>query len=204
LFIFGLFGLAAILIWQYHSEDARELLRGWTPSLVWRLFPSSESSADVVGPLAAPEEVSAHTPADPQSAAVPAPPLETSPGSTHQLVEVVARDISTVQQKLAQVAAKQQELAAEQARMANDVATLRAAEQDLRQKLFKSTARPVPLPPRRQNPHPEPVRPAAQASSERSAPEEAAPVQRAGELNGAVPRPPMPLTGGSAPLDSIR
>jgi hypothetical protein len=151
-FIAVLIGVGATLAWQSHGDDAKQIVRTWAPSLGW-LFPPD-------GP------VSAQNAALPQSAPLTqsaAPASAVAVGELVQQIEPITRDLTIVRRSLEQIAAKQEQ-------MAQNIATLQAAEQDIRQKMAS----------------PPPSRPA----SPRKPPEAA--TQPSAVQSSSVPPPPPP------------
>ena len=104
LFIAALIGVGARFAWQYHGDEAKEMVRTGAPSLVWLLSLSTTKSPSAPAPAAA----------------------ATSPELVQQL-EAVARDLTAVRHSVAQLAAKQEQ-------MSHNIATLQAVEQDIRSK----------------------------------------------------------------------
>jgi hypothetical protein len=118
-----LIGIAATLAWQSYGNGAKEMLRGWAPSLGWLLPVSTKSPPDSM--------VSGQNAVLPQSAPVAQTGEATAALTSHELaqqLEPVVRDLAVVRQSLEQLAAKQDQ-------MVQNIATLQAAEQDIRQKM---------------------------------------------------------------------
>jgi hypothetical protein len=158
-FIAVLIGVGATLAWQSHGDDAKQIVRTWAPSLAW-LLPVSSTTSPSDGP------VSAQNAALLQSAPVtqrPAPASTVTAGELGQQLEPITRDLTVVRRSLEQIAAKQEQ-------MAQNIATLQAAEQDIRQKMSS-------LPPSRPAPPRKPPEAAAQSSAVQSS---------------SVPPPPPP------------
>jgi hypothetical protein len=154
-----LIGVGATLAWQSHGDDAKQIVRTWAPSL-GGLLPVSTTTSPPDGP------VSAQDAARPQSAPVtqgPAPASAVTSGELVQQLEPVTRDLTIVRRSLEQLAAKQEQ-------MAQNIATLQAAEQDIRKKM-SSPPPSRPVPPRK------PPEAAAQSSAVQSS---------------SVPPPPPP------------
>jgi hypothetical protein len=134
-FIAVLIGVGTTLAWQSH--DATQLVRTWAPSLGWLLPVSTTRSPPDV-------PVSAQDATLPQTAPVtqgPAPASAVTSGELLQQLEPITHDLAVVRRSLEQLAAKQEQ-------MAQNIATLQAAEQDIRQKM-SSTPPPRPAPPRK-------------------------------------------------------
>jgi hypothetical protein len=164
LFIAVLIGVGATLAWQSHGDDAKQIVRTWAPSLGW-LLPVSTTTSPPDGP------VSAQNAALPQSAPLTqsvAPVSAVTAGELVQQIEPITRDLTIVRRSLEQIAAKQEQ-------MAQNIATLQAAERDIRQKM-SSPPPSRPVPPRK--------------------PPEAA-AQSSGVQSSSVPSPPPP---GRPPL----
>jgi hypothetical protein len=162
-FIAVLIGVGATLAWQSHGDDAKQIVRTWAPSLGW-LLPVSTTTSPPDGP------VSAQDAALPQSAPVTQRPAPASAVELVQQLEPITRDLTVVRRSLEQLAAKQEQ-------MAQNIATLQAAEQDIRQKM-SSPPPSRPVPPRK------PPEAAAQSSA----------VQSSSVPSPLPPaRPPLPL-----------
>jgi hypothetical protein len=111
-FIAVLIGVGVTLAWQSYGNEAIEITRIWAPSLGWLLPDSTtKSPPDSQGSIAA--------------AAI-------SPDLVHQL-EPVALDLTVVRRSVEQLTAKVEQLAAAQEQMAQNIATIQAVEQDIRQ-----------------------------------------------------------------------
>ncbi len=120
-FLFAvLIGVGATLAWQSYGDEATEMVRAQAPSLGWFL---------------------------PVSTTKPAAPAVTSPEMQQQL-KPIALDLAIVRRSVEQLAANQDQLARKQEQMTQDIATLKAAEQQLNQKLAMPPApKPVHAPP---------------------------------------------------------
>jgi hypothetical protein len=154
-----LIGVGATLAWQSHGDAAKQIVRTWAPSLAW-LLPVSTTTSPPDGP------VSAQNAALPQSAPLTqsaAPASAVAVGELVQQIEPITRDLTIVRRSLEQIAAKQEQ-------MAQNIATLQAAEQDIRQKMAS----------------PPPSRP----GSPRKPPEAA--TQPSAVQSSSVPPPPPP------------
>ena len=156
-----LIGVGATLTWQAYGDEGKQLLRARVPSLGW-LFPAStkspsDSTASGQGPVVA------------QSTPVTQTGETTAAVTSRELVQQldpVVRDLVVVRHSLEQLAGKQDQ-------MAQSLATLQAAEQDLRQKM-SSPPPPRPAPPRKPPP-PTARSSAAQSTSVPSPPPSAQP-----------------------------
>jgi hypothetical protein len=149
LFIAAMIGVGATLAWQSYGDEVKQIVGTWAPSLAWLL------------PVSAAGQLSA------QDASLPKPTPAAAATSTEvvQQLEPMARDLAAVRRSLDQLAAKQEQ-------MAQNIATLQAVEQDIRQKMSSPPpSRAVPTPPRR------PPQPATQSSAVQSS---------------SVPAPPPP------------
>jgi hypothetical protein len=135
-FIAVFIGVGATLAWQSHGDDAKQIVRTWAPSLGWLLPVSTTTSPD--GP------VPVQNAALPQSAPVTqsaAPASAIAVGKLVQQIESISRDLTVVRRSLEQLAAKQEQ-------MVQNIATLQAAEQDIKQKM-SSPPPSRPAPPRK-------------------------------------------------------
>lgn len=147
-----LIGVGATLAWQTHGDQANEIIKTWAASLAERLAGSTtKSAAEITLPAAqtaipvqaavqdgapAQSRPSSQTPSASAGQAAPAT------ASTQQL-DAIARNLAMVQRGVEQLSAKQEE-------MARNIATLQAAELDIRSKLSPVTqSKAVPLPPRK-------------------------------------------------------
>ena len=110
-----LVGVGATLGWQTYGDKASPMIRTWAPSLTW-LLPGS-------------------TPAPPPAAA-------TLPELVEQL-KPMSLDLAIVRRSLEQLAANQNQLAAKQDVIAQNVAALQDAEQEVRQGLHTPPHKPL-------------------------------------------------------------
>ena len=116
-----LLGVVGTLAWQAYGEEAKATIRTWAPSLVW-LFPASKTA-----------------PLDGQASAATA----VTSADLAQLIKPVALDLVIVRHGVDQLAATIKQLAAKQEDMAQEIATLQATEQNLKEKMSAS-AQPRP------------------------------------------------------------
>ena len=100
-------GVGGTLAWQ-HSEDVAEFVRTWAPSLGW-LLPVSTTKA-------------------------PAPAVTST--ELQQQLKPMAIDLALVRRSIEQLGANQDQLARKQDQMAQAIATLQVAEQDISQKIL--------------------------------------------------------------------
>jgi hypothetical protein len=123
-FIAVLIGVGATLAWQSHGDDAKQIVRTWAPSLAW-LLPVSTTTSPADGPA------SARNAALPQSAPLTqsAAPASAAVGELAQQIEPITHALTIVRRSLEQIAAKQEQ-------MAQNIATLQAAEQDIKQSIL--------------------------------------------------------------------
>jgi hypothetical protein len=159
-FIAALIGVGATLAWQSYGEEAKEMVRTWIPSVAW-LLPVSTTNSSPDGLMLAQEA------APPQSASVTQTSAPTAAATSPELVQLepMARDLAVMRRSLERLAAKQEQ-------MAQNIATVQAIDQDIRQKMLSRPPSPaVPVPPRK------PPRPNAQSSAVQSS---------------SVPAPPPP------------
>jgi hypothetical protein len=113
-----LIGVGLTLGWQTYGEQAKELTRGWVPSVAWMLpqpDPKPRTDADVVPEMA-------------------------------QQIKLIALDVAIVRRNLSQLATNQDQLAAKQDQMIQNIASLQEIEQDVRQKSLSLPA-PKPVVP---------------------------------------------------------
>jgi hypothetical protein len=184
-----LMGVAATLTWQSEGDQAIELVRtsapAWAPAWAMDWIPAAR--APTTGSLASGS--SANAPPVVQAQSTPAaqtlaPGAAVPPESLRQ-IEAMARDLTGVRHSIEQFAARQED-------MAQNIATLQAAEQDIKQKIA-SLPRPAPAP-RRKPPQPATLSPGTQSSATPppAAPSSAAPSSSAPSAL-PPPRPPAPL-----------
>jgi hypothetical protein len=107
-------GVGGTLAWQ-HGDDVAEFVRTWAPSLGW-LLPVSTTKA-------------------------PAPAVTST--ELQQQLRPMAIDLALVRRSIEQLGANQDQLARKQDQMAQAIATLQTAEQDISQKIL-ALAPPVP------------------------------------------------------------
>jgi hypothetical protein len=144
-----LIGVGATLTWQAYGDEGKQLLRARVPSLGWLFSVSTKSPSD--------STASGQGPVVAQSTPVTQTGETTAAVTSRELVQQldpVVRDLVVVRHSLEQLAGKQDQ-------MAQSLATLQAAEQDLRQKM-SSPPPPRPAPPRKPPP------PAAHSSAAQS------------------------------------
>jgi hypothetical protein len=145
-----LIGAGATLAWQSYGGIARELLSTQVPSLSWLLVSTTTPTPGA--------ERSAQEPAGSQSAPIAqtAPPAAAATTSEFTQLEPIAHDLAAMRHSLEQLAAKQEQ-------MAQNIAAMQAAEQDIRKKMLAQTisdqARKPPKPPANSPPSQSPVRP---------------------------------------------
>ena len=163
-----LIGVGATLAWQSYGDEARGMLSAQVPSLSW-LFGSTTT-------LAPSGQGSAQNTAVPQSMAVPQTAAPAAAATTPELaqLEPMAGDLASMRRSLEQLAVKQEQ-------MAQNMATLQAAAQDIRQKISSRPLSPTnsdqlhkpPKPPVRSSPAqstPAPPPPAVAQSPSQSRP----------------------------------
>jgi cytoskeletal protein RodZ len=144
-----LIGVGATLAWQSYGDTAREMLSIEVPSLSWLSVSTTTPTPDAEG--------SAQKPAGSQSApAQTAPPAAAATTSQFTQLEPIAHDLAAMRRSLEQLAAKQEQ-------MAQNIAAMQAAEQDIRKKMMAQTIsdqpRKPPKPPANPSPAQSPVRP---------------------------------------------
>jgi hypothetical protein len=147
-----LIGVGATLAWQSYGDTAREMLSTQVPSLSWLSVSTTTPTPDAEG--------SAQKPAVSQSAPIAqtAPPAAAATTSEFTQLEPMARDLAAMRHSLEQLAVKQEQ-------MAQNIATLQAAEQDIRQKMLSPPlSQTASVPPRR------PPKPPARSSPVQSPP----------------------------------
>jgi len=145
-----LIGAGATLAWQSYGDTARGMLSTQVPLLGWLSVSTTTPSPDTEG--------SAQKPAGSQSAPIAqaAPPAAAATTSEFTQLEPVAHDLGAMRQSLEQLAAKQEQ-------MAQNIAAMQAAEQDIRKKMLAQTIsdqpRKPPKPPANSSPAQSPARP---------------------------------------------
>ena len=181
--IAALIGVGATLAWQTHGDQANEIIKTWAASLGQRLAAASttKSAAEITlaaAQTAIPVQPEAHDVALAQSRPGPQiPPASVgqaapAAASTQQLDSIV-RNLAMVHKGVEQLGVKQEE-------MARNIATLQAAEQDIRSKLLPApqSSKVVPLPPRKKIVAGAPAQPASPSSVEPSPSPHPSPVAR--------------------------
>jgi hypothetical protein len=156
-----LIGVGATLAWQSYGDTAREMLSTQVPSLSWLSVSTTTPTPDAEG--------SAQKPAVSQSAPIAqtAPPAAAATTSEFTQLEPIAHDLAAMRRSLEQLAAKQeqmaQNIAAMQAAEQDIRKKMQAAEQDIRKKMLAQTIsdqpRKPPKPPANSSPAQSPVRP---------------------------------------------
>jgi hypothetical protein len=144
-----LIGVSATLAWQAYGDEGKQLLIARVPSLGWLLPVSPKSPSDGV--------VAAQNPVVPQPMPIAHAGETSAAVSSQELVQQlqpVVNDLAIVRHSLEQLAGKQDQIA-------QSIATLQAAEQDIQQKISTPPA-PRPAPPRK------PPQPVAQSSAAQS------------------------------------
>jgi hypothetical protein len=118
-----LIGVCATLAWQSYGDMAREMLSTQVPSLRWLSVSTTTLAPDSQG--------SAQNATVPQSAPVPQTTAPAAAMTTPELaqLEPMARELAAMRRSLELFAGKQEQ-------MAQNIATLQAAEQDVRQKIL--------------------------------------------------------------------
>jgi hypothetical protein len=122
-------GVGGTLVWQ-HGDDVAEFVRTWAPSLGW-LLPVSTTKA---------------------------PATAVTSTELQQQLRPMAIDLALVRRSMEQLGANQDQLARKQDQMAQAIATLQAAEQDISQKILAL----APPAPKAVHVSPKPAQPPAQ------------------------------------------
>jgi hypothetical protein len=142
-----LIGAGATLAWQSYGDTARGMLSTQVPLLGWLSVSTTTPTPDTEG--------SAQKPAGSQSAQA-APPAAAATTSEFTQLEPIAHDLAAMRQSLEQLAAKQEQ-------MAQNIAAMQAAEQDIRKKMLAQTIadqpRKPPKPPANSSPAQSSARP---------------------------------------------
>jgi hypothetical protein len=174
-----LIGVAATLTWQSEGDQAIEVVRTsaptWAPAWAMDWIPAPR--VPTTGSLSSDSLANAPPVVQAQSIASQIPaPAAAAPSDSVRQIETMARDLTGVRHSIEQFAARQED-------MAQNIATLQAAEQDIKQKI---AALPRPAPAPRRKPPPAPPNAQSSAAPPSAAPSSAAPAP-------PVPRPPAPL-----------
>jgi hypothetical protein len=144
-----LIGVGATLAWQSYGDTAREMLSTQVPSLSWLSVSTTTPTPDGEG--------SAQKPTVSQSAPIAqtAQPAAAATTSEFTQLEPIAHDLAAMRHSLEQLAAKQEQ-------MAQNIAAMQAAEQDIRKKMLAQTIsdqpRKPPKPPANPSPAQSPLR----------------------------------------------
>jgi hypothetical protein len=150
--------------WQSGGAEAKRIVATWASSLDWSLPISTKSLREVGIPAkqtgsTATGQVSVQDVALRQSA----PLTQQSTSAAASISPELVQQIKAVEGSLTRMRHKVEQLAAMQEQMAHNIASLQAAERDIRQKMSSpSLSQAVPLPPRRNAARP--LRPPARAS----------------------------------------
>jgi hypothetical protein len=115
-----LIGAGLALAWQYHGDDAKEIVQTWVPSSAW-LLPAANSDT--------PAEVSASS-------------------DLMQQMKLIAVDVAVVRRNIEQLAATQGQLAAKQDQVSQNIAALQAAEEAIREQTLPPPSSSKPIQPR--------------------------------------------------------
>jgi hypothetical protein len=129
-FLAILIGVGGTLTWQ-HGDEVAEFATTWVPSIAW-LLPVSTTKA-------------------------PAPAVTST--DLQQQLKPMAIDLALVRRSMEQLGANQDQLARKQDQVAQAIATVQAAEQDINQKIL---ALAPPAPKATHVPSPKPPQPTAQ------------------------------------------
>jgi hypothetical protein len=113
-FIAVLIGVGGTLGWQSYADEAKEMLRTWTPSLSWLLPVSTEAPAPAVTSV-----------------------------ELQQQLKPVALDLAILRRSVEQLASNQDQLSRKQEQVTQAIAALQAAQQDIREKIL-ALAPPAP------------------------------------------------------------
>ena len=144
-FYVALIGVAATLAWQSYGDQAMDMVRAWDPSLA-ELLPASTNR-----PTAPPVTTSAEIQEQLK-------PIATDLAAVRRTIEqlTIATDLAAVRRTIEQLTANQDQLTRTQQQMAQSMAALQAAEQQLSKKL-SSPPPPKPVPPPKTAQSPEQV-----------------------------------------------
>ena len=179
--IAALIGVGATLAWQTHGDQANETIKTWAASLGQRLAAASTTKSAAEITLAAAQTAIPVQPAARDVAlAQSRPGPEIPPVSVGQAAAASTQQLDSIVQNLAMVQKGVEQLGAKQEEMARHIATLQAAEQDIRSKLLPvpQSSRVVPLPPRKKIVAVAPAQPASPSSVEPSPSPRPTPVAR--------------------------
>lgn len=169
-----LIGVGATLAWQAYGDDAKAMLTTAVPSL-GSFLSVSTMKPSAGGQMSAQDAALAPSGAVAQGAASATPPI---PPALAQQLATMTGDLAAVRHSLDEFAAKQDQ-------MAQTIATLQAAEQDISQKLSPAPA--VPLPPHR---HPKTAHASTVPASSVPPPASA----QSSSMPSASPPPPQSLS----------
>jgi hypothetical protein len=215
LLIVAFIGVGCTLAWQSYGETAKQKLATFAPQLGWVLSLAGlkASPAELIAEQPSAPAVQESEPDLPQavSAAQVTPDVGTPtapaarPPEVQQQLEVMARDLAILRQSVDQLRQSVDQLVVGQERMAHDLASLQAAEKDLRRRI--SAPKPAAAPPR--NPAPKSPPQATPQTLAAPPPPTPPPVQLAPDVAAAPPplpalpsRPvqPAPEISGSPPV----
>jgi hypothetical protein len=153
------------LAWQLGDKNTKEMIAAWaTPVGEWLSVSTTKSPPAAAGTVSKiPDRAAAfdafsspQAPRNAQAAPAPAPASAPAPVPAGSAQEV-QRQLETIAGDLAAVRRLAEQLAARQNQMAQDLATLQAAERDVSQKLSAASQPPVHAAPHKNTPKPLPL-----------------------------------------------
>jgi len=149
-------GIGGTLAWQAYGGDAEQTVASWVAQRGWPETWLSKGEAAKPGPasgaaMAPPSQaVVQSAPAD-TAAVAPIAPETMAQTARLERLEAMSADLSAMRERIEQMAAGQEQ-------MASDIAKLKTAEQEIRQKISTAAPRPAAvLPSKPRPPSPPPL-----------------------------------------------
>jgi hypothetical protein len=149
-------GIGGTLAWQAYGGDAKQTVANWVAQRGWPVTWLSKGEAANPGPasgaaMAPPSQaVVQSAPAD-TAAVAPIAPETMAQTARLERLEAMSAELSAMRERIEQMAAGQEQ-------MASDIAKLKTAEQEIRQKISTAAPRPAAvLPSKPRPPSPPPL-----------------------------------------------
>jgi hypothetical protein len=149
-------GIGGTLAWQAYGGDAEQMVANWVAQRGWPVTWLSKGEAakarQTSGAAMAPPSQAVVQPAPAETEAVaPIAPETMAQTARLERLEAMSADLSAMRERIEQMAAGQEQ-------MASDIAKLKTAEQEIRQKISTAAPRPAAvLPSKPRPPSPPPL-----------------------------------------------
>jgi hypothetical protein len=137
-------GIGGTLAWQAYGGDAKQMVANWVAQRGWPVTWLSKGEAGSAGPASTAamvppsQAVVQPAPADTEAVAPIAPETKAQTARLERL-EAISADLSAMRERIEQMAVGQEQ-------MASDIAKLRTAEQEIRQKISTAPRAAAALP----------------------------------------------------------